>query len=117
MRVAPERALLLNWLLGVERFAADTHDTCREPQRRERPPSLPLRVDGGRYVMRVQQLSDDGRSGVRGRVSERFGPRPVEAPVLFHAAGHYFAIFGHNCWCCAEGAEAFAFVAPSPLGP
>ena len=29
----------------------------------------------------------------------------------------YYALFGHNCWCCAEGSEVFVYTAPSPLGP
>ena len=70
------------------------------------------------YRIRVQRLSDDGQAGVRGAVSEPFGPQPCEAPVLFrYSPSNYFALFGHNCWCCVEGAEAYAFRAPSPLGP
>ena len=55
------------------------------------------------YRIRVQRLSADGSHGVVGEISEPFGPQPCEAPALFrHSKGAYFAIFGHNCWCCQE---------------
>ena len=53
-----------------------------------------------------QQLSADGRRGKPGASSTPFPPRPCEAPALFQAGGgRYVAVFGHNCWCCAEGAQ------------
>ena len=69
------------------------------------------------YRIRVQELSSDGRSGQPGASSMPFGPKPCEAPVLFQGRrGRFYAIFGHNCWCCADGAEAFVFSASDPLG-
>ncbi len=69
------------------------------------------------YRMRVQRLRADGRAGVPGATSPPVGRSPCEAPVLFRRRDDYFMLFGHNCWCCAEGAEVFVFRAPSPLGP
>ena len=70
------------------------------------------------YRIRVQRLTADGTAGVPGAISAAFGPPPSEAPVLFqYRPGTYFAVFGHNCWCCAEGAEVFVYRAPAPLGP
>ena len=84
-------------------------------------------ADGRTYIIytskldhriRVQRLTADGTAGVRGAVSAPFGPQPCEAPVLFrHSDRAYFALFGHLCWCCAQGSEAFVFRATSPLGP
>ena len=71
----------------------------------------------GGYALRVQELMPDGRRGKSGASSLPFPPRPCEAPVLFQSSRRFYAVFGHNCWCCAEGAEAFAFSAPDPLGP
>ena len=65
----------------------------------------------------VQRLTADGRRGERGASSARFGPSPCEAPTLFKRGATYWAIFGKNCWCCADGAQAYAFSAPHPLGP
>ena len=69
------------------------------------------------YRIVVQQLSADGRHGVPGALSKPFGARPCEAPVLFRSPSRYFAVFGKNCWCCAQGAEAYVFSAAHPLGP
>ena len=65
----------------------------------------------------VQRLTADGRRGESGASSARFGPSPCEAPTLFKRGATYWAIFGKNCWCCADGAQAYAFSAPHPLGP
>ena len=67
--------------------------------------------------MLVQRLTHDGRHGERGASSDRFGPAPAEAPVLFKRGGSYYAAFGRNCFCCDYGAEIFMFRAPHPLGP
>ena len=74
-----------------------------------------LIVSGKDNLVRVQRLSEDGRRG-DGPASPPFGPKG-EAPVLFRRGSRVHAIFGHNCWCCKEGAEAFAWVADNPLGP
>ena len=74
-----------------------------------------LIVTGRDNLVRVQQLSADGRRG-EGPASAPFGQKG-EAPVLFRRGSRLYAIFGHNCWCCSEGAEAFVWVASHPLGP
>jgi hypothetical protein len=40
-----------------------------------------------------------------------------EAPLMFTRGGIYYALFGHNCWCCPEGSELYVFSAPTALGP
>ena len=74
-----------------------------------------LIVTGSDNLVRVQRLSDDGRHG-DGPASPPFGKKG-EAPVLFRRRSMLYAVFGHNCWCCAEGAEAFVWMAAHPLGP
>ena len=74
-------------------------------------------TDQQSYNIRVQRFADDGRRGEQGATSGNIGNMRGEAPSLFRGPqGRYYAIFGHNCWCCAEGAEAFAFVSDQPLG-
>ena len=74
-------------------------------------------TDQQSYNIRVQRFAADGRRGEQGATSGTIGNIQGEAPSLFRGPqGRYYAIFGHNCWCCAEGAQAFAFVADQPLG-
>jgi len=74
-------------------------------------------TDQHSYNIRVQRFTADGRRGEQGATSETIGNMRGEAPTLFRGPqGRYFAIFGHNCWCCAEGSQAYAFVSDHPLG-
>ena len=74
-------------------------------------------TDQQSYNIRVQRFAADGRRGEQGATSGTIGNMRGEAPSLFRGPqGRYYAIFGHNCWCCAEGAQAFAFVSDQPLG-
>ena len=74
------------------------------------------------HVASVERLSDDYTTSL-GAVdpakysSGLFGPKGIEAPVLFKRNGYYYASVGLDCCFCAAGSGVTFFTATKPLGP
>ena len=67
--------------------------------------------------MSVEPLAADYLSTVPANNSGFFGASGVEAPAMFRRGNRYYALFGHTCCFCKDGAPVVQYVASSPLGP
>ena len=70
------------------------------------------------HLMSVEKLCDDYLSSLGKEFnSEFFGETFVEGGAMFKRNGIYYAVFGHCCCYCAEGASVTVYTSSSPLGP
>ena len=74
------------------------------------------------HIASVERLSDDytdslGAVDPAKHSSGLFGPKGIEAPVLFKRKGFYYASVGKDCCFCAAGSGVTFFTAAKPLGP